>query len=28
MLAERIRESRRRQWIAGLIPFTLGRTPT
>lgn len=28
ILAERIRESRRRQWIAGLIPTTKGRTPT
>ncbi len=28
ILAERTRESRRRQWIAGLIPTTLGKTPT
>jgi len=28
ILAERVRESRRRQWIAGLIPTTGGRTPT
>jgi len=28
ILADRVRESRRREWIAGLIPTPLGRTPT
>ena len=28
ILTERVRESRRRSWIAGLIPTSIGRTPT
>jgi nitrogen fixation protein NifM len=28
VLTERVRESRRRAWIAGLIPTSTGRTPT